>query len=136
MCLTLIKNPDATQATAYSVARVVYAETGASSLPVVEAMTAMIANLAKTTGRNIQDIISDPCIFECLRDDDAFHHRISVECTDRRFQMCLRVAQRMMRGMLPDVCRGATRFHRADSMPEWAVARGYIADIDGILFYL
>jgi len=26
-------------------------------------------------------------------------------------------------------------FHHANTMPDWAVARGYVADIDNLLFY-
>ena len=44
MQLTLIKNPDETKGLAYKIARVVYAETQAASLRVVEALTSMIQN--------------------------------------------------------------------------------------------
>lgn len=128
MQLTLIKNPDENLGAAYKIARAVYAETNASSLPVVEALTSMIQNAARAYGCACADIV---------RDKENFHAPVpDVAASNRGFQMCVRVAQRMLNGSLPDCCRGATRFHHADVMPGWATSRGYIADVDGLLFYL
>lgn len=128
MQLTLIKNPDENLGAAYKIARAVYAETNASSLPVVEALTSMIQNAARAYGCACADIV---------RDKDSFHAPVpDVAASNRGFKMCVRVAQRMLNGALPDCCRGATRFHHADVMPGWATSRGYIADVDGLLFYL
>ena len=63
MQLCLIKNPDCSRKLAYDIARIVYAHTGATSLRVIEAMTSMISNASKKTGREISDIISDSEIF-------------------------------------------------------------------------
>lgn len=136
MNFALIQNTDMSAGLAYKIARLVYAQTGAASLPGVEALTSMIKNLSNTSGLSIADIISDKTIFDALSDASPRHSRTQVLPTDRGFQMCLRIAKRMLRGGLPDCCYGATRFHHSDSMPEWARARGYIADIDGMLFYL
>lgn len=136
MHLELIKNPDETQIAAYKIARVIYAETVAASLHVVEALASMISNASASTGRDVMDIISDKNMFESLNADSARHRLLKIDAQDRGFQMCLRVTKRMLRGGVTDCCHGATRFHRADLMPQWAVARGYIADIDGLLFYL
>ncbi len=136
MQLTLIENPDDAIRIEYKIARVVNAETGASSLSVVEALTSMIANYARTSMRAFSDIMDDAEIFDVLNHDSPRHELLMTNPNNRGFQMCLRVATRMMRGNLPDCCCGATRFHHADHMPAWAVARGYIADIDGLLFYL
>lgn len=129
MQLVLIKNTDDTATLAYRVARKVYAQTQASSLVAVEAMCSMIKNIADKTGVKITDIIQDENIFPktCVE---------SVPANSRAFQMCVRVAKRMLQGSLPDMVFGATRFHFACDMPKWAIARGYIADIDGLLFYL
>ena len=129
MQLTLIKNTDVSATQAYRIARTVYAQTHASSLNLVEAMTSMIKNISDKYERNITDVISDETLFP--KTDVA-----DVPATNRGFQMCVRVAQRMLMGGLPDTCHGATRFHHADFMPDWAITRGYIADVDGILFYL
>ena len=43
MQLTLIRNPDDKQSVIYKLSRIVYAETGAISLPVVEAMAFVCA---------------------------------------------------------------------------------------------
>ncbi len=136
MKLQLIKNPDETKKLSYQIARVVYAETSASSLPAVEAMVSMIKNASRATGVNIAQIISDTDMFESLNDTSMRHEMLSVPPSDRGFQMCLRVVSRMLAGGLPDMCRGATRFHHGDILPDWARTRGYILDIDELLFYL
>lgn len=136
MQLTLINNPDETQIVPYKIARLIYAETGASSLRVVEAMASMIQNAANAFGCTIDRIIDNADMFESLRSTSPRNKLLNVHPGNRGFQMCLRVARRMMRGNLPDACRGAVRFHRSNVLPQWAVSRGYIADIDGLLFYL
>lgn len=136
MQLTLIKNPDETQAAVYKIARVIFAETGAVSLHVVEAMASMIQNAARVSGKTLNEIVADSDMFDAVRAQSPRNELMNVSANDRGFQMCLRVVRRMMRGNLADACRGAVRFHRADELPQWAVSRGYIADIDGLLFYL
>ena len=132
MQLTLIKNTDMDATLSYRVARVVYEQTGAETLHVVEALTSMIKNLSEKTGADISNIISDKKIF-C---DENKVLDTTEYINERKFQMCVRVASRMLSGGLPDCCHGATRFHHADIIPQWAVARGYIDDVDGLLFYL
>ena len=138
MQLTLIKNPDTSGTTnmAYKIARVVYAQTGGVSLPLVCAFTSMIKNLSDASGVTISNLICDKTIFPALSDSDVNHVRLHVPAQNRAFQMCVRTAYRMLMGHLPDSCYGATKFHYADEIPAWATSRGYIADIDGILFYL
>ena len=119
----------------YDIAHVVYAETCASSLDVIEALTSMIANRALKTNQKIQDIISDENVFESLNENSAHHKYLFVDENEPRFQICVRTAQRMKRGMLGDKCRGAISFHRESVMPDWARSRGYIAELDGLLFY-
>ncbi|MBE6461598.1 MAG: cell wall hydrolase [Alphaproteobacteria bacterium] len=136
MQMTLIKNTDTGAALAYKIARVVYAQTGANTLLGVEALTSMIKNLSDASGTDIYSIVTDKNIFDALCTDSARYSRLSVPANNRGFQMCVRVARRMLSGGLVDMCFGATRFHNTDVLPSWAVARGYIADIDGMLFYL
>ena len=136
MQMTLIKNADTGAALAYKIARVVYAQTGANTLLGVEALTSMIKNLSDASGVNISDIVSDESIFDSLCVKSVRNDRLNIPANNRGFQMCVRVAQRMLSGGLPDMCFGATKFHNTDILPSWAVARGYIADIDGMLFYL
>ena len=136
MQLELIHNPDESQAEIYKIARVIYAETYMPTLPSVEALVSMIKNIVIKYNRNITEVVSDKNIFDSLKDDSPRHKHLSVDANNRAFQMCLRVVKRMMHGDFPDCCFGATRFHRADEMPDWAVARGYIADVDGLLFYM
>lgn len=136
MQLQLIKNQNPEMGDAYKIARVIYAETLASSLPGVEALCSMIANRAAALNETVVAVASDSDLFDALRTSSPRHRYLGVPATNRGFQMCLRVVQRMMRGNLPDACHGALRFHRDSRMPSWAVSRGYIADVDGMLFYM
>ena len=136
MQLALIKNPDESKKIVYTIARIIYAETHAVSLHVVEALASMIKNFHVSSGLDFKEIVSDKDIFESLNENSENNDLLSIDANDRKFQMCLRVVSRMLQNSLPDSCCGATRFHRADRMPSWAVSRGYIADIDGLLFYL
>lgn len=129
MELELISNATQMTRDAYKIARTVYAETSGKSLPLVEAFTSMIANIARARGITPASVVTDTNLF--TRDPDA-----EIDTTGRAFQMCLRTAQRMLRGNLSDITHGAVRFHTVNQMPDWATARGYIADIDGMLFYL
>ena len=135
MQLELINNPDESQIVIYKIARVIYAETYMPTLPSVEALASMIKNITTQTKRSVVDVINDPNLFNVLNPESPRHKYLSVDANTNAFQMCVRVVKRMIYGDLPDACSGATRFHRADEMPDWAVARGYIADIDGLLFY-
>ena len=135
MQFQLITNPDTSKSLAYKIARVVYAETGAKSLRVVEALTSMIKNFSVASEHDMEQIISDSNVFEVLKTSSPYHERMFVAPTSCGFQMCLRVVNRMMKGGLADCCNGATRFHHADELPEWAQSIGYVADIDGLLFY-
>ncbi len=135
MQLTLIKNSDASMTQIYRTARIIYAETGAMSLRVVEAMASMISNAARVNNRSISDIISDASMFNSLNADNPRHKYLSDSADTRAFQMCVRTATRMIRGNLPDSVWGAVRFHHDGQLPPWAMSRGYIADVDGILFY-
>ena len=135
MQLTLIQNPDESQIIIYKIARVIYAETYMPTLAAVEAIASMIKNITKQSNRDIVDIVNDSDMFGALNPSSSRYKYLSVDAHNRAFQMCVRVVKRMIYGTLPDSCFGATRFHRADEMPDWAVARGYIADVDGLLFY-
>lgn len=137
MHMTLIKNTDTSPVTtrAYKIARIVYAQTGATSLPLVEAFTSMIKNISEKSGMPILDIVGDSSLFPVLCKTDVNHHRMAIPANDRAFQMCVRTASRMLHGCLPDCCYGATKYHSANVIPDWATSRGYIADVDGFLFY-
>ncbi|MBD5389223.1 hypothetical protein HDR63_03130 [bacterium] len=136
MQLTLIKNTDPAGAALYKLARVIYAETCGTSLGEVECLASMVMNLGAATGRDIADIAGDADLFESLNPRSTRHEYLRVDATNRAFQMCLRVVQKMARGMLPDQVYGATRFHRVEMLPDWAVARGYIKETPNLMFYL
>ena len=136
MQLTLIKNTDDTKIVPYKIARIVYAETNANSLQLVEAFASMIYNIHIKYNKSFEDIANDKNMFESLNDKSERFKLLNVNADDKKFQMCLRIVQKMMHGNLPDSVFGATKFHHADVMPKWAVARGYIAEFNDVLFYL
>lgn len=112
-----------------AVARTVYMETNAKSLRLVEAMCSMIYNAAEHKMENVRRVISDATLFQSANSDSD----IDINC--RGYQMCLRVATKMLHGNLPDACNHAIKFHRGDTIPGWAVACGYVAEVDDFLFY-
>ena len=134
--MTEIQNTDAMTRDAYKIARTVFAQTNATSLAGVEALTSMIQNVARKTGRKYSTIVSDATIFDAYDENSPRHANLNANTSSRGFQMCLRVAMRMLNGTLADACNGATRYHHCDRMPSWAVSIGYIADIDEMLFYV
>lgn len=136
MQLTVIENNDDSKIILYKLARIVYAETLAKSLPFVEAMSSMIYNIHTKYDKSFEEIANDDKTFESLKENSNRHEYLNVDANNRHFQMCLRVVQTMMHGNLPDKVFGATMFHHSDVMPDWAVARGYIAEFDDVLFYL
>ncbi len=136
MQFTLIQNPDETQSVVYKLARIVFAETMATSLPITEAFASMIYNLHVKRGKSFDDIANDSELFDSLNSKSLRHEYLNVNADDKKFQMCLRVVQKMINGNLPDSVFGATTFHHTDVMPKWAVARGYIAEYGDMLFYL
>lgn len=136
MQLKIIENPDNTKTVLYKLARIVYAETLATSLQITEAMSSMIYNIHIKYNKSFEDIANDSNLFESLKQSSSRHEYLDVSATDRKFQMCLRVVQKMVQGNLRDSVFGATNFHHTDVMPQWAISRGYIAEFDNVLFYL
>jgi hypothetical protein len=136
MQLTLIKNDDDTQIVSYKLARIVFAETGGKSLPLIESMASMINNIHIKYGKSFDAISKDSDLFECLNQKSSRNQYLNVEANDRKFQLCLRTVKTMMRGNLPDSVFGATKFHHANIIPDWAMSRGYISECEDILFYL
>jgi hypothetical protein len=136
MQLNLIINDDDKKIVQYKIARIIYAETNAESLPSVEAMASMIYNIHIKYDKSFEKIADDKNMFECLDEKSSRHQFLNVNADNRRLKMCLRVVQTMMHGNLRDCVFGATNFHHADVIPEWAMSRGYIAEYGDLLFYL
>ena len=136
MQMILIENKDDTKAVSYKIARIIYAETLATSLAITEAMASMIYNIHIKCNKSFEDIANDKDIFDSLNPESKRHQYLNVMANDKKFQMCLRVVQTMMRGNLHDSVFGATKFHHAHIIPQWAMSRGYIAEFDDVLFYL
>lgn len=136
MQFTLIKNPDESKIILYKIARIIYAETNASSLCAVEALASMISNICIISKRELSDVASDKNIFESLNRNSIRHKSLLVDTNRSDFQMCLRVTKKMLDGKLNNFCCCATRFHHSNYIPDWALSIGYIAEIDDLLFYL
>ncbi len=136
MQLTLITNDDDTLIVSYKLARIIFAETDAKSLQIVEAMASMMNNIHIKYGRSFESIAQDKDLFQCLNEKSPRNKNLDVPANDRKFQMCLRTVKTMMRGNLPDSVFGATKFHHANVIPQWAMARGYISECEDVLFYL
>ena len=136
MQLNLITNNDTKKIVQYKIARIIYAETHAESLSIVEAMASMVYNIHIKYDKSFEKIADDKDIFECLDEKSQRHQYLNVNADDRKLQMCLRVVQTMMHGNLCDSVFGATKFHHVDVIPDWAMSRGYIAECGDILFYL
>ena len=119
----------------YKIARVIYAETCAQSLRVVEALATMIANGARLNNQSELDFVMSSGLFECLDKKSSHHYLLKPDTNSRTFQMCLRVTDKMLKHHLDDCCFGATKFHRTEFNPSWAYGRGYILELDGIFFY-
>ena len=96
----------------------------------------MIANAARAADCRAVDIVRNAQIFTSRDKASPNNHLWGVFADNAGFQMCLRVAQKMLNGGLGDLCCGATRFHNDTCIPEWAMSRGYISEVDGLLFYL
>lgn len=135
MHLKVITNPDTGNRDKYEIARTIYAETGATSLRQVEAFASMIHNAACKHNCQVIDIVRNPHMMQSHDSASPRHVRRNIPASAPAFQMCLRVTHKMLKGTLGDLCCGATRFHHDDIIPDWAVSLGYVADIDGILFY-
>lgn len=54
---------------------------------------------------------------------------------DARYRACLRIARRAVAGTLGGDVGGATHYHRANALPDWARALTPIAEIAGFVFY-
>lgn len=136
MQLTLIKNPDNTKSVLYKLARIIYAETLATSLQTTEAMASMIYNVHIKYKKSFENIATDSNLFDSLNKTSSRNEYLNINVNDKKFQMCLRVVQTMVKGHLRDSVFGATKFHHTDTIPDWAINCGYIAEFDDVLFYL
>jgi len=136
MQLTLIKHQNNFSRDVYKIARVIYAETCAQSLRVVESLAAMISNGARANNQSELDFVMQSGLFESLNKNSTHHDLLKVNTDARTFQMCLRVTDKMLKHNLEDCCFGATKFHRVEFNPDWAFGRGYILEMDGLFFYL
>lgn len=136
MQLNLFQNTDTDAIVSYKLSRIIFAETRAVSLQIVEAFASMIYNIHIKYQKSFESIAKDLDVFECLDIKSKNHKLLNVDAHDRKFQMCLRVVKTMMHGNLKDTVFGATKFHHANVIPQWAMARGYISECEDILFYL
>jgi hypothetical protein len=133
--LSVIENEDLSKRALYKLARIIYAETHCETLSEVEALATMIANIVKDTNRTPEDIAEDKTIFECLNTNSARHSDLLIRYDAPALQMCVRTMSRALNGLISAPIRGAIRFHRAELLPDWAIAEGTVAEIHNLHFY-
>lgn len=127
--LKIFTNYDDTKICESRLARCIYAETLSSSLHAIEQLCVMVRN----TNRDLMEISGDESVFESLNPNSRRHKELLINYDNPKFKICIRAVQNMKK--LPDKIMNATRFHRTDTIPDWATAIGSIAEIDDLLFY-
>ncbi len=134
--LVVLDNPCPDKIALYRIARIIYAETKGNSLPVKEAFASMIQNRKQKLGLSLEAISDDKNLFGSLNHNSKMNQDIFVSLDNPEFAICLRLAKRIVAGNLSDVVFGAVRFHHDDENPAWALAEGYVYQLNDLLFYL
>lgn len=134
--LYVIDNPEPDKIVLYKLARIIFAETKGNSLPVKEAFAVMIQNRKQKLGLSFETIAGDEKLFGSLNRNSKLNKDFYVDVNNLEFAICLRLAKRIVAENLSDTIFGAVRFHHDDENPAWAVAEGYICQLNNLLFYL
>jgi len=86
--------------------------------------------------RHITAICRAPFLFCCGNRRDPRHAALrAIPPGDAAFAICQRMAQRAASGLLPDATSGATLWHDAAHLPNWALGQASITEIGGLRFY-
>lgn len=124
-------------------ARTLYGEARGEGLIGIEAVANVIINriaLSKQYtlwwGKNIPEVCLKPFQFSCWTpSDNNFYKLVRVTEDNPIFRMCQRVAKRAVLGILPDITKGATHYHRKDISPAWARRLTPVYEYGNHLFY-
>ena len=132
-------------------ARTLHAEAAGCALRGVEALAALVlrrarlamacdearlrfaqGTLARDAPAMIVAVCRAPFQFGCWRPGGAAWVAVPENA---HLAMCRRVAARALAGALPDMAPGATHWHKAQSLPGWAVGRMPLAEAGGLALY-
>ena len=124
-------------------ARTLYGEARGEGLIGMEAIANVIINrvaLSKERqtwwGKTIEEVCLKPFQFSCWNPADVnFYKLIRVNASDDIFRLCQRIAKRAILGILPDITKGATHYHRKDISPAWARRLTPVFEYKNHLFY-
>ncbi len=114
-------------------ARTLYAEAADDGLKGIEAVASVIMNRVRYARRNPPFWWGDTVTAVCLKPGQF--QKTDTLPDDAVGDICRRVATRAVKGLLPDIVKGATRYHALDKNPGWASALVPCAQIGNNLFY-
>jgi N-acetylmuramoyl-L-alanine amidase len=131
-------------------ARTLHAEAGRCAVRGIEALAALIVRRARaamtddtararfaggacaaTLDAMVAAVCRAPFQFAAWRAGTVFKPAEG----DPALAVCRRIAARALAGTLPDLAPGATHFHRADTLPGWAVGRMPMLEAGGLALY-
>ena len=120
-------------------AKTLYGEARGEGLSGIEAVANVMINRAKKPGwwgRGIREVCLKPYQFSCWNKDDPNRCHLEQDLTHEPiFDVCVRVAVRAIKGLLPDRTKGSTHYHTLKTHPAWAAALVPNAQIGNHLFY-
>lgn len=114
-------------------ARALLAETAGADLRGIEALAACSVNRWAAARRTTPEI----SLAAMVRNDCLFPAGIRSPRPEEAaaFAACRRIAARAVAGVLADPTRGATRWHRAGTIPRWAAGLGTRHAVADWVFY-
>lgn len=124
-------------------AKTIYGEARGESVAGQEAVANVILNRVKMNlihpmwwGKTISEVCLKPKQFSCWNKDDPNFKILQGDLSENPiFQICYRIAQRALAGLLKDNTCGATHYHAFNCHPSWAKHLVPCAEIGHHLFY-
>lgn len=91
---------------------------------------------ARQFGRTIEEICKKPYQFSAWNSNDPnFSKMINLSENDPQFRDALEIAERALRGTLPDITGGADHYHTYNVSPSWSQGETVIAQIGSHNFF-
>ena len=111
-------------------AETILGETGGDSLSEMESIACVIMNRVHSRKKATPAQI-------CLQKGQFKHTHQNTETLNQNalFQIAQRIAVRAINGLLPDLTKGAVRFHKTTEHPAWAHKLIPCAQVGDRLFY-
>lgn len=127
-------------------ARTIYGEARGEYCRVDGGLSALvaIANVVKNRqkqqswyGRTISEVCQKPYQFSCWNPNDPNLKLITAEITDPIFDVCLTVADRVIKDQWPDLTKGCDHYHASSMIqyPVWALSAVPKIKIGRHIFY-